>query len=334
MTLKTRKNMKQRISILTVCAALFPICLPIQAQQTGTVPRIGILSPGSPSSDAPNLDAFRQALRELGYDEGKNIVIEVRYAEAKLERLPALAADLVSLKVDVIVVAGGTAPTLAAKEATHPIVMTYVGDPVARGLIVSLARPGRNITGLISVSPELSGKRLELLKETVPRLNRLGVLWNPGSQGSTANFQETEAVARSFGLQVQSLEARNPSELESAFKTATMGRADALIVVESVLTGVHRNRIVELATNGRLPTMVGQGRGVVAGGLMYYGPNFPDLHRRAATYVDKILKGAKPGDLPVEQPTKFELIINLKTAKQIGLTIPPSVLARADKVIK
>jgi putative ABC transport system substrate-binding protein len=295
-----------------------------------------VLASGSPSSAAPNLNAFRQGMRELGYAEGKNIVIEVRYAEAKLDRLPALAAELVNLKVDMIVVAGGTAPTLAAKEATAtiPIIMTYVGDPVARGLIVSLARPGGNITGLTSVSPDLAGKRLELLKETVPRLSRVGVLWNPASEGSTANFKETEAAARLFGLQVQSLEARSPAELESAFKTATMGRAHALIVVESPVVGAHRSRIAELATNSRLPTMVGQGRGVEAGGLMYYGPNFPDLHRRAATYVHKILKGAKPADLPVEQPTKFELVINLKTAKALDLTIPPLVLMRAEKVIK
>ena len=276
-------------------------------------------------------------LRELGYAEGKDIIIEVRYAEGKINRLPALAAELVSLKVDVIVVAGGTAPALAAKEATTtiPIVMTYVGDPVARGLIVSLARPGGNITGLTSVSPDLAGKRLELLNDRATTSISLKLAVAPWLAG----FQRTPTrlslgTVSLFGLQVQSLEARSPAEIESAFKTATIGRADALIVVESVLSGAHRNRIVELATNNRLPTMVGQGVGVVAGGLMYYGPDYTDLHRRAATYVDKILKGTKPADLPVEQPTKFELVINLKTAKQLGITIPPNVLARADRVIR
>jgi putative ABC transport system substrate-binding protein len=331
-----KHTIMKRTVLWLVTVLLFASVRLAESQQTGKVPVIGILAPGSPSTAALNLEAFRQGLRELGYAEEKNIVIEVRYAEAKLDRLPPLAAELVTLNVDVIVVAGGTAPTLASKEATTtiPIVMTYVGDAVARGLIVSLARPGGNITGLTSVSPDLAGKRLELLKETVPRLSRVGVLWNPASQGSTANFKETESVARSLGLRVQSLEVRSPAELESAFKTASMGRADALIVLESVLIGAHRSRIAELATNGRLPTIVGQERGAVAGGLMYYGPSFSDLHRRAATYVDKIIKGTKPADLPVEQPTKFELIINLKTAKQIGLTIPPNVLARADRVIK
>jgi putative ABC transport system substrate-binding protein len=337
--------MKRRVISLTLspspftlsflCVFFFTLYLSANAQEP-KVSRIGCLSSSVRATLDPRFEAFRMGLRELGYAEGKDIIIEVRYAEGKINRLPALAAELVSLKVDVIVVAGGTAPALAAKEATTtiPIVMTYVGDPLARGLIASLARPGGNITGLTSVSPDLAGKRLELLKETVPRLNRVGVLWNPASQGATANFKEIEVVARSFGLQVQSLEARSPAEIESAFKTATIGRADALIVVESVLSGAHRNRIVELATNSRLPTMVGQGVGVVAGGLMYYGPDYTDLHRRAATYVDKILKGTKPADLPVEQPTRFELVINLKTAKQIGLIIPPNVLARADRIIR
>lgn len=321
---------------LALGALLLVLCFRAEAQQLEKVPRIGILSPSSPSTAAPNLHAFRQGLAELGYAEGKNVVFEVRYASGNLDRLPALAAELAGLKVDVILVAGGTVPALAAKEAstTIPIVMTYVGDPIARGLVVSLARPGGNITGLTSISPDLAGKRLELLKETIPSLSRVGVLWNPASQGSTANFKETEVVARSFRLKLQSLEARSPAELERAFKTAIMERAHALIVVESVLIGTHRSRIVEFATNSRLPTMFAQGIGVAAGGLMHYGPNFPDLHRRAATYVDKILKGSKPADLPVEQPTKFEFVINLKTAKQIGLTIPPNVLARADKVIR
>jgi putative ABC transport system substrate-binding protein len=325
---------KRLLGLLTI--VLLASADPAEAQQPGKVPRIGILSASSPSTAAPNLDAFRQGLRELGYAEGKNIVIEVRYADGKLDRFPALAAELASLKVDVILVAGGTAPALAAKEATTtiPIVMTYVGDPVARGLVVSLARPGGNITGLTSVSPDLAGKRLELLKETVPRLSRVGVLWNPASQGSTANFKETEATARTLGVQVQSLEVRSSNDFESAFKAATVKRAHGLIAVEFAGISAYGTRIVELATKSRLPTMFAQGVHVESGGLMYYGPNFPDLYRRAATYVDKILKGTNPATLPIEQPKKFEFIINLKAAKQIGLAIPPNVLARADRVIK
>lgn len=314
---------------------LFALCYPVEAQQAGKIPRIGFLVSGSASSDSARIEGLRQGLRELGYTEGNNITIEYRFAEGKIERLPDLAAELVRLKVDVIL-AGGTPGPLAAKQhtTTIPIVMTNIGDPVARGIVASLARPGGNITGLTTVSPDLSGKRLELLKEIVPRLTQVGVLWDPTDKGSAANFKETELAAGSLGMQLRSLEVRRVEDFDSAFKAATGERARALVPLQSALVVTHRGRIVELATKNRLPTMFAEAAHVESGGLMSYGPNFVDLFRRAATYVDKILKGTKPADLPVEQPTKFEFVINLKTAKQIGLTIPQSVLYRADKVIK
>jgi len=306
-----------------------------QAQQAKKVSRIGYLSPLSPSSDSSRTEAFRQGLRELGYVEGQNIAVEYRYAEGELNRFPGLADELVQLQVDLIV-ASSTPGVLAVKKATKtiPIVMTNVADPVGQGMIASLARPGGNITGLTGVARDLSGKRLELLKETVPKLSRVGVLWDPGSQGTTTLFKETEAAARAMKVQLQSLEVRSPEHFERAFKAATAGQAHGLVVLQSPFTATHRARIVELATKNRLPTMFGEGVHVESGGLMSYAPSYNDLFRRAATFVDKILKGTKPADLPVEQPTKFELVISLKTAKQIGLTIPPNLLARADKVIK
>ena len=327
--------MTKKIIPLALCSLLLAPCSAVEAQQPGKVPRIGVLNAGASSSIPARLGAFRQGLHDLGYIEGRNIVIELPYTEGKLDRLPDVAAELVRLKVEVMVTTGTTG-ALAAKEATStiPIVMTTGADPVAIGLIASLARPGGNITGLTSVSTDLAGKRLELLKETVPRLTRVGILWNPADPGSTAVFKETETVARSLGVQVQSLEVRSPNDFESAFKAATGGRAHALIIVQTALINAHRTRIVELATKNRLPTMFGEGAHVESGGLMSYAPNSADLFRRAATYVDKILKGTKPADLPVEQPTKFEFVINLKAAKQIGVTIPPNVLARADKVIR
>ena len=327
--------MKKQIAVLALCAVLSALGFAAEAQQSKKVPRIGMVLSGSLGSDTSGNDAFKQGLQELGHVEGQNIVIEYRYAEGKLDRLPSLVAELARVKVDVIVVQG-TEPALAAKQhtSTIPIIMAHVGDPVARGIIVSLARPGGNITGLTSASPDLSGKRLELLKETVPGLSRVGVFWSPASQGSTANFKEINAAARTLGMQVQSLELRSFNDVESAFKTAIGKRTNGLIVVEFAGISAYARRIVELATKSRLPTMFAQGVHVESGGLMYYGPNFPDLYRRAATYVDKILKGNKPGELPVEQPKKFDFIINLKAAKQIGLTIPPNVLARADKVIR
>jgi putative ABC transport system substrate-binding protein len=308
-----------------------------QAQQPGKVPRIGYLANSlSSNTGKQNIAAFHQGLRELGYVEGQNAYIERRSAEGERVRLPKLAAELVRLNVDVIVAAGGTETALAAKEATNtvPIVMTNVGNPVARGLVASLARPGGNVTGLTSASPDLAGKRLELLKESVPRLTRVAVLYQAANRGNTANLKETELAAQGLGVKLQSQAVANPGEFEKAFSAITKGRAEALIVLRNTFFGDHLTRIIEFTRKSHLPTMYYAALEVEAGGLMSYGPRYTDLYRRAATYVDKILKGAKPADLPVEQPTKFELIINLKAAKQIGLTIPPNVLARADRVIK
>src|SRR5713226_305631 len=303
-----------------------------EAQQPKKVPRIGVLSPGFPGP-SPLLDAFRQGLRELGYVEGQNIAIEYRFAEAKLERLHDLAAELVRLKVDVILTIN-TPASQAAKNATKtiPIVFTYVADPAA--LVASLARPGGNITGLTTLAEELSGKRLELLNEALPGISRVAVLWNPASPTNTRVFRETESASRQLGMRLQPLEVRGPDELQNAFKVATRERAGALFVIEDLVMSSHRTRILDLAVKSRLPTASQYREFAEAGGLLSYGANLPDLFRRAATYVDKILKGRKPADLPVEQPMKFEFVINLNTAKQIGLTIPQSVLYRADKVIK
>jgi putative tryptophan/tyrosine transport system substrate-binding protein len=305
------------------------------AQQPVKIPRIGLLSAGSSSAASQRTEAFREGLRQLGYEEPKTITIEYRYAEGKLERLPNLAAELVRFKVDAIVT-GGTPQLLAAKAAstTIPIVMAFAGDPVGQGFVASLARPGGNITGLSAVAPELSGKRLELLKETVPTLSRAAVLWNPADPGIKINFDGTEAAARVLGVKIQSVEVRSPNDFDSAFKTLIAGGAQGLNVLQANLINEHRTRIVKFAAQSRLPTMFAEEGLMDAGGLMSYGPDYRDLFHRAAVYVDKILKGAKPSDLPVEQPTKFELVINVKTARQIGLTIPPNVLARADKVIR
>jgi putative ABC transport system substrate-binding protein len=302
-----------------------------QAQQSKRAPRIGFLSAALVE---PFREAFREGLRERGYVEGQNIAIEWRHSEGKVGRLPALATELSRIKVDVIVT-GGTPALLAARDATNTIpIVLCIGDPVREGFVASLARPGGNITGLTSISIDLAGKRLQLLKEAVPRLTRAGVLWDSADQGAAANFKETEAAARALEVRVQSLEVRSPKDFESAFKAASEGRAHGLIVLQGLLINPHRTRIVDLATKRRLPTIFADGRHVESGGLMSYAPNYPDMFKRVAIYVDKILKGAKPADLPIEQPTKFELVINLKTAKQIGLTIPPEVLARADKVIR
>ena len=324
-------------SAILVGALLFALCSSAEAQQVKKIPTVGFLLEGFPSSvsDSTRIEAFRKGLREIGYTEGKTISIEYRFAEGKRDRLTDLAGELVHHKVDVIVTYG-TVGTLAVKRATTtiPIVMTSSSDPVARGLVASLARPGGNITGLSSVSPDLTGKRLELFKEVIPNLTHVAVLWDPSGGEDSANFKDTKVAARALNVQVQSLEVRSPEGFERAFKAATEKRAQGLIMVQSALTTTHATRIVELAIKSRLPTMFAQGVFVESGGLMSYSPNHTDLARRAAVYVDKILKGAKPADLPVEQPMKFELVINLKTAKQIGLMIPPNVLARADRVIK
>jgi putative ABC transport system substrate-binding protein len=307
----------------------------VQAQQPGKVPRIGFLITSSPSAIAPRMDAFRQGLRELGYVEGKNILLERRHADGKSDQLPTLAAELVSLQVDVIVSSGPTA-TRPAKEATStiPIVMTFDDDPVGSGFVVSLARPGGNITGLSTLSPQISGKQLELLKEIVPRLGRVAVIGTSTRQGTAQNLKEMELAAGSFGVKLQYLDAPDPKDIENIFRAARKGQADGVLVLQSPVLNSQRAQIADLALKSRLPATYPRREFVEDGGLMSYGVSISDLDRRAATYVDKILKGAKPADLPVEQPTKFELVINLKAAKQIGLTIPPNVLARADKVIR
>jgi putative tryptophan/tyrosine transport system substrate-binding protein len=290
---------------------------------------------GSPAPRQGVLAAFRQGLQDLGYVEGKNIAMEYRFSEGRDERLPDLALELVQLKVDIIVTSGIT-PPLAAKKVTKtiPIVMGVVGDPIGTGLVDSLARPGGNVTGFTLLAPELSSKRLELLKETVPKLSRVAVLINPANPGSPVYRKEIEVAARSLGVELHLSEASQPYELAGALSQTQMGRAQALITLNDTMFFSQQVQIANLATKTGLPAMFPESEYVNAGGLMSYGPNLPDLFRRAATYVDRILKGIKPTDLPVEQPTKFELMINLKTAKQLGLTIPPNVLARADKVIK
>jgi ABC-type uncharacterized transport system substrate-binding protein len=321
---------------ILVAAALHTFAVITEAQQPTKVPRIGYLSATSPSVNPTRIEAFRQGLRELGYVEGKNIAIEWRYAEGKQDRVPALAADLVRLKVEVIVT-GGPAITPAVKEATTtiPIVMGYDNDPVGYGFVASLARPGGNITGLANFNPELSGKRLELLKEIIPKLSRVAVLGTSTQPGNAQALREVELAAGAFGVKLQYLDVLEPKDIETAFRAASKGRADAvLMIVTGAVLNSHRRQVADLAVKNRLPAVYGQPQYVEDGGLMCYAPSYTDLFRRAATYVDKILKGAKPAELPVEQPTKFELVINLKAAKQIGLTIPQSVLYRADKVIK
>jgi ABC-type uncharacterized transport system substrate-binding protein len=311
--------------------------LGVTGQQVGKVARIGYLPLNL--AGGPDLhEAFRQGLRDLGYVEGRNLVIEYRDAEGKPERLPALAAELVALKVDLIV-APSTPAARAARQATTtlPIVVPNMGDPVWDGLVASLARPGGNITGLTVFTLELVGKRLEQLKQAVPGLSRVAVLWQPGVFGEPTEkemLKRAEVAGQALGVRLQFVEARGPDDFDQAFSDMTRARAGALTVLGSAMLFNERRRLVDLATKHRLPTVFPWRQGVDAGGLMSYGPNGPDLFRRAATYVDKILKGAKPADLPVEQPTKFELVINMKTAKALGLTIPQSLLLRADEVIQ
>jgi putative ABC transport system substrate-binding protein len=306
-----------------------------EAQQPTNIPRIAYLTGNSPSTNPARIEAFQQGLRELGYVEGKNIVIEWRYAEGKPDRLPTLAAELVRLRVDVIVTTG-PGPTRAAKQATTtiPIVMAQDPDPVGNGFVASLARPGGNITGLATLAPEISGKQLELLKEIVPKLSRVAVLGTSTRPGNAQNLKETELAAGAFGVKLQYLDVLIPKDVETAFRAASKGRADGVLVLQTPLLTSHRTQVVDLAVKNRLPAIYATAEWVEDGGLMTYGVSITEMSRRAASYVDKILKGAKPADLPVEQPKKFEFIINLKIAKQIGLTIPPNVLARADKVIR
>jgi putative tryptophan/tyrosine transport system substrate-binding protein len=324
--------------VLVFICLLLAVFLPAVftgAQQPKKVPKIGFLAATSPSIEAARVAAFQQGLRELGYVEGKDIIIEWRWAEGKFDRLPDLAAELVRLEVEVIVT-GGSTSSGAAKQVTTtiPIVMAQVNDPVGSGFVASLAHPGGNMTGLSTLVPELSGKRLELLKEVVPGLSRVTVLGDSAAPGNAQSLKETELAARGFRLQLQYVDIRAPNDIEIAFREASKSRADALLVLVAPVLISKRKQITDLAVKNRLPAMYGQPEYVEDGGLVSYGVSVVDLYRRAATYVDKILKGRKPADLPVEQPTKFELVINLKTAKQIGLTIPQSLLYRADRVIR
>src|SRR5215469_7562329 len=331
--------MNRRYLSIVVAALGLLLTAPLaaDAQQAGKVPRIGFLSLTSPSDRPPLLDAFRQGLREVGWVEGQNIVIDYRYAEDRVDRLPDLAAELVRLKVDLIVASAGTQVATAAKNATEtiPIVMIFVRDPVGTGLIKSLARPGGNVTGTSgSAGLEWVAKQLELLKETVPKIRRVAILSNPDNAYHQLAIREVNIAARSLGVQLQLLEARGPKEFDGAFAAMAKERVGALLVLSDAIFASHRTRLADLAARSRLPAAFGQRDSVEAGGLMSYGPSFLDFYRLAATYVDKILKGTKPADLPVEQPTKFELVINMRTAKALGLTIPQSVLLRADHVIE
>ena len=327
--------MGKNVTCLALCAMLFALCVSAEAQQPTKIPRVGYLTAVSPSVNPARHEAFRQGLGELGYVEDKNIVIEWRFRDGKQDRLPALAAELVRLKVDVIVT-GGSGPTRAAKEATNtiPIVMAQDTDPVGNGFVASLARPGGNITGLATLAPEISGKRLELLKEIIPKLSRVAVLGTSSMPGDAQSLKETELAGGALRVQLQYLDVLGPKDIETVFRAASKGRADAVLVLTSPVINSQRTQFVELAVKSRLPAIYPFPEYVAAGGLMSYGVSYTELARRAATYVDKILKGAKPADLPVEQPKKFEFIINLKAAKQIGLTIPPNVLVRADRVIR
>jgi len=327
---------RRRELLIALGIGTLSIALATQAQQPTKIPRIGYLGGGTSRAGAASIEAFRQGLRELGYVEGKNIVIEYRYADGKVERLPALAVELVRLKVDVIVTVGPL-PTRAAKEATTtiPIVMGQDPDPVGTGFVASLARPGGNITGLSTLAPELIGKRLELLKEIVPKLSRVAVFGTSTRPGSAQALKEIELAAKAFGVQLQYLDVLDPKDIETAFRAAGNGRADAVLtLLAGAVATDHQTEIFELAVKSRLPAIYDRAEYVQAGGLMSYGVNIGDLSRRAAAFVDKILKGTKPADIPVEQATKFEFIINLNAAKQIGLKIPANVLARADKVIQ
>jgi len=330
-----------RLLISGLCALLLALCFPAEAQQSGKIPRVGVLFIGG--RNQPHLESFKQGLKERGYTEGKNILLDYRYAEGNVDRLPSLAAELVQLKVDVIVTTSGNSARAATRVTrTIPIVLTTGADPVKSGLAESLAKPGGNVTGLSVIEEDLSGKRVEILKETFPKMTRMAYLWNPlavsyseaGAPSGNPSYVQAKKAAETLGVQLLSYKVRTLVETEKAFADMQKVRPHALLVLQSPVMTLNSKRIVDLALEQQLPGMYPSNQFAQEGGLMAYGPLIGDLYRRAATYVDKILKGAKPGDLPIEQPTKFELVINLKTAKQIGLTISPNVLARADKVIK
>jgi putative ABC transport system substrate-binding protein len=332
-----RKSAIQNPKLVGFLAIVFTLACGVGAlaQQPAKIPKIGFLSSGTASGSTFRSEVFQQQLRELGYVEGKNIAFEFRYGEDNFDRLPSLADELVRLKVDVLV-ANSTPAALAAKSATRTIPTVFLGvsDPVAVGLVDSLARPGGNVTGFTNIAPVLAGKRLELLKETVPKLSRVAVLWDPKAPGSTQQWKESQLPARELGLHLYSMEVSSTDKYEDAFKEATKARSTALAVTQNPLATSNRKRVTELAIKNRLPAIYPRKEFVESGGLMSYGPDVGEPQRRAAVLVDKILKGTKPADLPVEQPTKFELMINLKTAKALGLTIPPVVLMRAEKVVK
>jgi len=327
--------MKKTIIVHVLCAILFVLCGSVAAQQSTKVPHIGFPLDAPASTATGRIEAFRQGLRDLGYVEGKNILIEWRSSEGNSERRIEIARELVRLKVDVIVSAGPTV-TRALREATStiPIVMGQDPDPVGSGFAISLARPGRNITGLATLAPEMAGKQLELLKEIVPKLSRLAIIGNSNNPGDAQALRETVIAAGPVEMYLRYLDVVDAKDIETVFQTAAKGHANAMLVLGNPILNAHRKQIVELAVKHRLPAAYTRPEFIDAGGLIYYGTNYNDLFRRAAIYVDKILKGAKAADLPIEQPKKFEFIVNLKAAKQIGLTIPPNVLARADKVIK
>ncbi len=328
--------MRRREFIVRVGGAALTWPLVLYGQQPGKRPRVGYLSHLTPAADSTRGAAFRQGLHELGYREGQNIFIEWRFADGKLERLSQLATELVQLNVDVVVAAGGGVIARAAKTATDtiPIVMTNAEDPVKSGLVASLARPGGNVTGLTALLTDLSAKRLELLRQIVPGIERVAVLWNSDYADKIREFEEIQKAGERLSIHLQALKIRQPEEIDSAINSAISSKAGALITLPDPLTNTHGSRIVALATKRRLPTMFTQRPPVDAGGLISYGPSYTDLFRRAAGYVDKIIKGSKPSDLPVEQPIKFELIINVKTAKALGLTVPQELLLRADEVIE
>jgi putative ABC transport system substrate-binding protein len=328
--------MDRRVFISAVSGGLLSTPLAAEAQQAGRVYRIGLLDFSAPDPARQAWwTAFRQHMRELGYVEGQNVSFEPRWGRGDDDRLPKLAAELVGLKVDLIVT-GGQSAAIAAKRATStiPIVMGSGSDPVAVGLVASLRQPGGNVTGMTSINSELAAKRLDLLRNVAPRASRIAILWDERDTGSRLNVDETEAAAKTAGLTIQRVAVGSAAGLEATFATVVRGRAGALIIVSTARLFSYRKRIADLAVKHRLPTVVGLREYVEAGSLASYGTDYPELFRRAAVYVDKILKGAKPGDLPIEQPTKFELVINLKTAKALGLTIPPSLLGRADEVIQ
>jgi putative tryptophan/tyrosine transport system substrate-binding protein len=327
--------MKSYLFWLAICAMLFALSVPAQAQQAGKVARIGYLSAASAEADKNRFAHFQRGMQELGYIEGKNIVIEQRYAAGQFEKIPELPAELIRLKVDVLVVYGDAA-ILAAKNATStiPIVMTVHPDPVGDGIIASLARPGGNVTGLSDLHTVLVTKRLEILKEVVPSASRIAVFFHAGNPTLLRQLKDIQDIAPAFRVTVLSVPVTGPDDFDRAFTMMRKERAGALMVLGSPLIGLNRRQVIDLATKNQLPAIYTVSENPDAGGLMSYGTNFHELWRRAATYVDKILKGAKPIDLPVEQPTKFEFVINLKAAKQIGLAIPPNVLARADRVIR